>query len=41
MTIVVFFVHCLLYQLRILNKTLQITMRYELYLLLDGSSKVS
>jgi hypothetical protein len=32
MTIMVFFVHCFLNQLRILNKTLGITMRYELQL---------
>jgi hypothetical protein len=32
MTITVFFVHCFLNQLRILNKTLRITMRYELQL---------
>jgi hypothetical protein len=30
MTITVFFVHCFLNQLRILDKTLGITMRYEL-----------
>ncbi len=32
MTIVVFFVHCFLNQLRILNKNLGITTRYELQL---------
>ncbi len=32
MTITVFFVHCFLNQLRILNKTLGITTRYELQL---------